>query len=595
MKLPSISYIVKNATGTYLRFPAAILVACVGTVAAVNLVPNESDPAVSWLMSICFQASLGISLLMTAVLVAERRGWNTLLVQAAGVLLIAAYGFTLPTNITSAPFAVTYRHLILLVSAHLLVAFAPFIGDRDTSGFWEYNKTLFLRFAMAALFSGVLFLGLTVALASIDNLFGVHIKGERYFQLWLIMAGVFNTWFFLAGVPERLGENGTATPYPKGLKVFTQYVLLPLVTVYVVILYAYAAKIILEWEWPQGWVSRLILGFSITGILSLLLVHPLKEMEEHRWIRMVWTWYYRLLVPLVVLLLLATFRRINEYGITESRYLGVVLACWLAGITLYFVFSRQKNIKIIPTSLCIIGLGIAWGPWGAFGVAERSQQNRLESLLVRNGILVDGTVRKAPVRIAVKDAEDIRSIVLYFVQTHGTAPLQPWFSNRLDSIPAGRYTYAMDKASFITGLMGIEPEVPGGKPAWPYYSSSMATSVEGYSYIADVGATPAEYAIPGHGIIVVESPSDTLCVVVRDKLPSGERVVVDLRPLCERLSRPDPMRSNGNLSSEELTAEASGEHLRVKVVLTHLNCPREDEKTPTPNFRGVVLIGYRQQ
>ena len=46
-------------------------------------------------------------------------------------------------------------------------------------------------------------------------------------RLWIVIAGVFETWFFLAGVPKNLEELDESDDYPKGLKIFTQYVLLP--------------------------------------------------------------------------------------------------------------------------------------------------------------------------------------------------------------------------------------------------------------------------------------------------------------------------------------------------------------------------------
>ena len=41
-----------------------------------------------------------------------------------------------------------------------------------------------------------------------------------------------NTFIFLAGVPKDLSALEKETSYPKGLKAFTQFVFLPLITLY---------------------------------------------------------------------------------------------------------------------------------------------------------------------------------------------------------------------------------------------------------------------------------------------------------------------------------------------------------------------------
>ena len=56
-------------------------------------------------------------------------------------------------------------------------------------------------------------------------------------------------------------------------------------SIYLVILFLYEMKIIVQWELPKGYVSYLILGYAIFGILSLLLVYLFRELEENKWIK----------------------------------------------------------------------------------------------------------------------------------------------------------------------------------------------------------------------------------------------------------------------------------------------------------------------
>ncbi len=465
MKLPSLRQLVKNTSDTFGRFPFAILSAVIGTGAVLVIIQNDFHSFkddIDWLYNISAVAFLGISIFTALQLIIERENWKYGLSLASKLIiscLLVVYYYLLPQNIFESESVHLIRYLLFAIIAHLFVSIAPFKERGHITGFWEFNKSLFLRFVTAALYSSVLYTGLAIALLAMENLFAIDIRSERYLQLWWFISGIFNTWFFLSGVPRSVDISDENIRYPKGLKVFTQYVLIPLVAVYVCILYAYMGKIIIEWDWPKGWVGYLVLGFSTTGIFSLLLIHPIKDRMENSWMSAVWRWFYVVLLPLTVLLLLAIWRRASEYGITERRYFVIVLGVWLAVIAFYFLTSKTKSIKIIPISLCVIVLLVSFGPWGAFSISESNQMKRLEEVLVKNNLLSNNKVQKTEGDISFADARRISSIIRYLVETHGVSILQPWFKEKLDTIQAGRQVDRWNKhqrnAEGITKLLRV--------------------------------------------------------------------------------------------------------------------------------------------
>jgi hypothetical protein len=212
-------------------------------------------------------------------------------------------------------------------------------------------------------------------------------------------------------------------------------------------------KILIQWNLPVGWVSYLILGFSIAGILSLLLIYPIRNYEENRWIKVFSKSFYIALLPLIVLLFVAILTRLFAYGITEKRYFVFVLACWLSFISLYFLFSKVKNIELIPISLCLLCFGTSFGPWGAFAVSERSQMNRLETLLIKNNILVDGKIKVTTNKVDDKDVGNISSIIDYLAERNEIKSLQKWTDTNLDSITnKNRYSQPGE----VMKLMGLK-------------------------------------------------------------------------------------------------------------------------------------------
>ncbi len=426
LKLPSLQNLLNGALFTLKRFPLVLFCSLIGAVVSIYLIgidySNETAKVTSY--HLLLVASLGLTLFLSIALYTETNQKNLnfkISANVIGAAALAVYYFFLPERFEQIEM---YRFLLFNIGLHLLVSFSPFINQGNINGFWQFNKTFFLRILLSGLYTGVLYVGLALAMLAVDQLFNVKIDGKNYFRLWVILVSLFNTWFFLAGVPKDLHQLNEETSYPKGLKIFTQFVLLPLVTIYLAILYAYLIKIGIKWQLPKGWVSYLVISFSIAGILSLLLIYPIREAEGNNWIKVFSRWFYRALYPLILLLIIAIYKRVSDYGITENRYYILVLAVWLAAIAAYFLLSSVKNIKVIPVSLCLIAFLSSVGPLSSFSVSKRSQMNRLEELLIQNKILVNGTIEKKHAKIPYKDNARISSILQYIDRTHELYILQ---------------------------------------------------------------------------------------------------------------------------------------------------------------------------
>lgn len=499
-KLPSLQSFFYESISTIKRFPLSLLASMIATAVAMYLTHSNYEKLqyVNYLWKVIMCCYLGLNLFLAAELYAESKSHTLvkrLSIQVFGLILIVCYYFVLP-DFKDFGLEDGIRFALFVIGLHLLVSFVPFIGTGHINGFWQFNKSLFLRFLTASLYSGVLYIGLALALLAIDKLFKVEINSKIYTDLWWFLAGIFNTWFFLAGVPKQIQALEGVTDYPKGLKIFTQFVLLPLVTIYLLILYAYGAKIAIAMELPRGWVSYLVVGFSIIGILSLLLIWPVQDRQENSWIKIFSRWFYTALYPLIILLGLAVFKRISQYGITENRYFILVIALWLLIIATYFLLSKNKNIKLIPVSLCLIAFLSSFGPLGAFSVSERSQISRLEKLVSAEKILIDGKIRKADPMLKGDNAERISSIISYLDKNHGFKGIQPWFTQDLDSIFVSMDSTGsnyINKNEIVLGLMGVENYVSYSREGEKdFYINSQydqtTINVKGFDYYSEFNA-----------------------------------------------------------------------------------------------------------
>jgi hypothetical protein len=605
MKLPSIQKVFRESTRTFMRFPFVMVAAGTATVAALILVDYEGPPGSSVLFNILFASILGFPLMLALALVAERRGWGKSLAfsaQAIGVLLLVAYALSVPSNILCAPLLHLNRLLLLVLASSLLVAVAPFAASGQLNGFWQYNKTLLQRIILAALFSVILFAGLAIALAAVDQLFGVDVTGKRYAELGLFLLGIFATWFLLAGVPEDLDGLETLTEYPGVLKLSGQYILIPLLFVYLVILYAYLAKIAIQWSWPQGWVSGLVFGFAATGITAYLLLFPIREKTENRWIKGAARWFWIVMIPPIVVLHLAIWRRVSEYGITEMRYFGFALGAWLAAMVAYFLASRTKNIKVIPASICVLALLTSFGPWGAFRVSEKSQVDRLEQLLVQNHLLADGKVQTVQGQVSAADAGQISSIVRYLRDVHGYERIQPWFSESLkrDSTGMGLIDQEPDIVVKALGVEYVkEPIFTGGNFREIRADKDRTVNSEGYDHLLAaqrLSLGMPDFTDPNDGIAYgMDSALDVLTMREVDGRTIVDSVQVSLRPLVNSLLEEYGSVAGGGIPPEKMSASAATETMKLKVVLRRIEFRRDKGQIKPTAYDAFILYSWNRR
>ncbi len=438
-KFPSFQNVLNAIQKTVLRFPLEVLTAIIGTILAIILNEIKYDnPDREFYEKALMSSSLCLVLFLSLSLFFLSSNKKPILRFITSLILgslIVAFIFSFREKITQTEFQ---QFFVLNIALHLLVSFAGFLPKKyNQEEFWEFNKQLFLRILTSGLYSVVLYGGLTLAILAVEKLFKFDFYNNIYLYIFFTISGIFNTIFFLSGVPEINDEEiPLQLNYPKGLKNFTQYVLLPLISLYLIILICYEAKILVTLSLPVGWVSYLVLAFAITGILSFLLVHPIANENGNLWMRTFNRWFYFLLIPLLALLFWAILYRINLYGFTHERYYVLLLSIWLAVVVAYFLIRKQPKIKFIPISMCIAGLFSIVGPQSADSVSKYSQLSRFENYL-----------QKTDKKLTFEQEQELSSIVAFLDKNYGFEVMLPYADKKLDKL------YKKDKDPGINQIM----------------------------------------------------------------------------------------------------------------------------------------------
>lgn len=576
MKLPSLNHILDSTANTVFRFPFETLCAIVATSMGHMGIQEIGEENVLAKIAMC--AALGLVVFLSSSLffdTSTRWASKRFVVQPVLLLLLVGYYFTFsekPKEIELQLFVVTN------ICFHLAVSFAAFIRNgQSVEAFWEFNKRLFLRFLTAGLYSGVLFGGLSLAIAAVDNLFDLQVDGLIFGQLFVTIAGIFNTLFFLSGVPKVQSDN-LEIDYPKGLKAFTQFVLLPLVTLYLLILVVYEGKIVFTMSLPYGWVSILILVYSIFGILSFLLIFPIRNLEGNAWIQTFNKWFYYFLLLLLGLLYWAILYRIHHYGFTPERYYVLVLAVWLTLIVVYFLVNKSQNIKLIPMSLCITGLLTVYGPQSALSVSRGSQLNRYKHYLEQN----------KTAKLSEEDQRELSSVVNYIINYHNPELLIEHADNQLDTVQS------ITRGNVMASL-GLK-----------YYSPKHNTE-EDYIYLTSPSSDI--HLVSGYDVALDFNSYGTVscdsCVLLNNQyypvsthpkegiltLTIAEHeIVLDVN----RFVNSKQIINGHDYTRDELTMVVEENGYRIKVMFSNITVVNQTETYKVTSYAGTICIGVKR-
>lgn len=373
----------QKAVLSFKRFPVTLTWVVLGSFFLIGVYSIDDYKIIDNYVDVQLTLALGVSWLIAVQFISEalKHGLVFRFLLKLGILFgLGFFYFYIKSPHADVSLIAYGQWFLLLLAGHVFLVFAPYLKAWNKNKFWDYLKSIIHAVLRSSLYALILYIGLVIAISALEILFKVEFNSYIYLQTFIFCLGIVNTFVYLSDFP-KLDELQNQVKLSKAGEVLILYILMPLSLLYLLIVYGYALKILIDWELPEGWVTYLISALSLLAFVIHIAIEPVRKTHPSKLIQKFFPYYFYAILPLLPLLFIALYRRIADYNFTEWRYLGLVLAIWISGMLIYMLVSRQKALSLYAKSMFVLILLCAFGPLSAFKISINAQVKELGELI----------------------------------------------------------------------------------------------------------------------------------------------------------------------------------------------------------------------
>lgn len=462
----------------------------------------------------------------------------------------------------------------------LLITFFYISRVRNKENYEFHVISVNTSIAITFIYSAVLYFGIIAILFTIDRLFDVNMDGKYYYYMFLIVTFIFGISLFISKL-DNIKKSFKEYDYSSALKILLIYIVIPLITIYTLILYVYFAKIIITWEWPRGLVSNLVLWYSALSVFIIFLITPI--IEENKIAKAFKIWFPKLVLPILLMMFMSMYQRVDQYGITENRYFIIALGIWVTGIMVYFSLVKPLRNIIIPITLSLVVLNSVYGPLSALNTSISSQNKRLNNLLTTNGFLIDGNLIKKD-NVSKEEQREISNIVEYF-------------SNRelLEEIKIFPQEFKTKEMDNLLGFT-FNPDIYGGyrnEEYFNYYLDPMeiALNIKDYDYYAHV-ATWSNKSIKLADMELIYDEKDNLLKLLESETILFEEDINSIVLSIHNKLKDNRENDKQGVKLEDMIVDKTYGNIKVKIIFNNISGrqPYDSDKIQIDGTEFIILI-----
>ncbi len=328
------------------------------------------------------------------------------------------------------------QYFVLLILFYAVFFIVPYFPKRE--GFSLALVERLGKFFLTGLYAFVLYLSLNAVLFSVERLFELDLPSELPADLFFCVLGFFAVPYFLGSLPE-IHHQEKPEAFSKIFKTLFLYILIPVQSIYTVILYAYFIRLLVLRMLPEGLIGNLVLWYALVSFLTLFSVKDLRA--EVSWLDQYMKIFSVAMVIPMVMLAIAMGIRVHYYGLTMVRYLSVVAMIYLGiAYILLPIKRRDASIPLYVIAICMLTVSF-FGVLSWDKVVLKEQMGRLESHLIEAGYTLDNKNWVAPATVS-EEQQQLISEGLNYLTDH-------YEIDEITLLPEG---FEMDQAAQYLGF-----------------------------------------------------------------------------------------------------------------------------------------------
>jgi hypothetical protein len=372
MTFPSFQPLRRALAEGVLRFPLVILAGLFGAGAMIVFNHSDLESIEENCVRIGYAAGFAFPLLVAAVYAGELFARGRWVFQVAAVLAVLAHWQFLDPEKDGLTF------LLVWIAAAGIASAVPGLVANPKSNWWRVNIGGLNALILAQILTLVVLIGLLLALESLRTLFDLELSGVHG-DIMALCGFLVAPLAVVMLLPAARADLDSKQPGFALWGRLCQWALVPIGFLFTAILAAYAIRILIERELPDGMVALPVLALGCYGLAAQWILEPWRA--DRAWAK-AFSRVFPVAFPLFsILLFLALARRIEDYGFTFARYAALALAVWIVACCLVVLIRRSASPAFAPALLAVFCLVAAFGPLSSQEVCLRSQTHQLEKLL----------------------------------------------------------------------------------------------------------------------------------------------------------------------------------------------------------------------
>lgn len=367
------------------RFPITLFFTIALTCYLCYFVSNhDENKKLNWIIG--YYLSVGTLLSLTLHLWCEemKRIIPKIAVQAGMHLLlildaIYLYSYSYEKSFTEIGIA----HGAGILAIGLSVFFLSFFKEKNDIPSWNFALSSITACMTANVIGCIMSGGICFLILSVHKLFDLSIDSTCYLYIVILCNVCLSMFLFLGLLPQKREKHNTRPLQHSFLNGVIHYLFLPLTGGYLIVLYIYALRILINWELPIGWVSWLVITLMTGCIVIEFGLYPSRMAQQKRTDNLIARWLPLFVLPLLFLMTIGIIRRFNDYGVTINRLYLITLNIWCYFVCITLIIIKAKRISWIPISFSLVFLLTSVLPVNYASITRQIIQKEVNQTIIR--------------------------------------------------------------------------------------------------------------------------------------------------------------------------------------------------------------------